>query len=84
MEGLEYLHSRGSGNTNKERRNTMSEYVRKTRDRWDIETNWGYGWETETCEYTWAEAKAQAKCYRENSSGRFDVRVRKHREPIEA
>lgn len=26
-------------------------YVRKTVDRWDIETNYGYGWEIEDCEY---------------------------------
>ena len=26
-------------------------YVRKTRDVWCIDTNWGYGWETES-EYT--------------------------------
>ena len=57
-------------------------YKRKTRDRWDIETNWGYGWDVEYSEYTWAEAKAQAKCYRENSCGRFDVRVVKRREKL--
>ncbi len=57
-------------------------YKRKTRDRWDIETNYGYGWETETSEETAAEAKAQAKCYLENSYGRFRVRVVKRRERI--
>lgn len=57
-------------------------YVRKTRDRWDIETNYGYGWEAETSEYTFAEAKAQAKCYRDNACGRFNVRITKHREKI--
>lgn len=30
-------------------------YVRKTVDRWDIETNYGYGWEVEDCEYTRAK-----------------------------
>lgn len=25
---------------------------RKTRDRWDIMTNYGYGWECENSEYT--------------------------------
>ena len=25
-------------------------YQRKTKDRWDIMTNWGYGWE---CEKVW-------------------------------
>ena len=43
-------------------------YKRKTRDRWDIETNWGYGWETECSEYTWPEAKQTVKEYRENKS----------------
>lgn len=58
-------------------------YKRKTRDRWDIETNWGYGWEAETSEYTLKEAKEQAKCYRENACGRYSVRITKHRERIE-
>ena len=31
-------------------------YQRKTRDRWDIETNYGYGWEVENSEYTRADA----------------------------
>lgn len=26
-------------------------YQRKTRDRWDIMTNYGYGWECENSEY---------------------------------
>ena len=41
-------------------------YIRKTVDRWDIETNWGYGWETECSEYTRAEARQRLKEYREN------------------
>lgn len=56
------------------------DYVRKTRDRWDIETNWGYGWETEISEYTLKEAKEQYRCYIENCS--CDIRMTKHREPI--
>lgn len=32
-------------------------YQRKTKDRWDIMTNWGYGWECENSEYTRADAK---------------------------
>lgn len=59
-------------------------YKRKTRDRWDIETNWGYGWDTECSEYTWPEAKKTAREYRENSDGRFSVRVIKRREKLEA
>lgn len=56
---------------------------RKTRDRWDMETNWGEGWETECSEYTLKEAREQAKCYQENACGRFSVRLTKHRERIE-
>ena len=58
-------------------------YIRKTRDRWDIMTNYGYGWECECSEYTWTEAKQTYKEYRENSAGRFSVRLEKHREKIE-
>ena len=55
---------------------------RKTRDRWDIETNYGYGWEAEDCEYTLAAAKARLAEYRENACGRYIVRMTKHREAI--
>lgn len=58
-------------------------YKRKTIDRWDIETDWGEGWEAECSEYSLKEAKEQAKCYRENSMGIFAVRITKHHEPIE-
>ena len=53
-------------------------YERKTVDRWDIMTNYGYGWECECSEYTWKEAKQRLKEYRENIRG--SVRVEKHRE----
>jgi hypothetical protein len=58
-------------------------YKRKTRDRWDIMTDWGYGWEAETSEYTWTEARQTAREYRENACGRYSVRIEKHREKIE-
>ena len=56
-------------------------YQRKTRDRWDIMTNYGYGWECECSEYTWKEARQTAREYRENIRGA--VRIKKHRERIE-
>lgn len=56
-------------------------YQRKTRDRWDIMTNYGYGWECECSEYTWKEAKQTYREYRENIRGA--VRIEKHREKIE-
>lgn len=56
-------------------------YQRKTIDRWDIMTNYGYGWECENSEYTWKDAKRSIKEYRENITGA--VRLEKHRERIE-
>lgn len=57
-------------------------YERKTIDRWDIETNYGYGWEVECSEYTRAEAKRTYREYRDNvqAYGKGLVRLTKHRE----
>lgn len=52
-------------------------YQRKTYDEWEIQVNYGYGWECETVEFTWKEAKAQAKCYRENIN--YPIRIVKKR-----
>ena len=62
----------------------MANYQRKTRDRWDILVNYGYGdgWEWEISEYTRKEAREQIKSYRENTN--YAVRLEKHREKIEA
>lgn len=67
-----------------ENREKVMAYQRKTRDRWDIMTNWGYGWECENSEYTRKDAKRSLREYRENLAGRADVRMEKHREPITA
>lgn len=56
-------------------------YARKTRDRWDIMTNYGYGWDCECSEYSWPAARRTAREYRENITA--SVRIEKHREPIE-
>ena len=60
-------------------------YQRKTRDRWDIETNYGYGWEVENSEYTRKDAKRSLKEYRENlqAYGKCEVRMTKHSERLE-
>ena len=63
---------------------SMNELSEKDKDRWDIMTNWGYGWECENSEYTRTDAKRSLKEYRENLAGRADVRMEKHREPITA
>lgn len=59
-------------------------YKRKTRDRWDIMTNWGYGWECEISEYTYKEARRRLKEYRENCGSRCDIALEKHREKVDA
>jgi hypothetical protein len=41
-------------------------YQRKTRDEYRLYVNYGQGWEHETTENTFAELKAQQKCYRDN------------------
>ena len=41
-------------------------YQRKTRDTWQLHVNYGQGWEHETTELSWREAKAQIKAYRDN------------------
>ena len=53
-------------------------YIRKTVDRWDIMSNYGYGWECECSEYTYKEAKQRLKEYRENGGGCY--RLEKRRE----
>lgn len=60
-------------------------YKRKTIDRWDIETNYGYGWEVENSEYTREDAKRSLREYRENleAYGKCQVRMTKHREKIQ-
>ena len=60
-------------------------YQRKTRDRWDIETNYGYGWEVENSEYTREDARRSLREYRENLQdyGKCSVRRIKRRERLE-
>ena len=58
-------------------------YIRKTKDRWDLMSNYGYGWECEVSYDTYKEAKEDLKAYRENcANGIFYLE--KHREPINA
>ena len=56
-------------------------YKRKTIDRWDIMTNYGYGWECENSEYTLIDAKRSLREYRENVCS--CARLEKHRERME-
>lgn len=54
-------------------------YVRKTKDIWEIQTNYGYGWEVENTEENLVDAKRSLKEYRENSFGRYSTRLVKKR-----
>ena len=55
-------------------------YQRKTIDRWDLMSNYGYGWECEVSYGSYAEAKTDLKIYRENGGGIY--KLEKHREKI--
>lgn len=55
-------------------------YVRKTRDVYHVQVNYGWGFETVTYEDTWKDAKAMARDYRDNEP--YPVRVVKRREKI--
>lgn len=57
-------------------------YIRKTRDVWRLQGNYGYGWETECEESTRGDGLQRLREYRENGPGAY--RLRKGREPIEA
>ena len=60
-------------------------YVRKTRDRYDIETNCGYGWEVESNYDTYREAKEDIGGYREYTRAYGgSARIVKRREKIRA
>ena len=55
-------------------------YIRKTIDEYEIQGNCGYGWDVETTEATYKEAREQAKCYRENVN--YPIRIMKKRVKI--
>lgn len=55
-------------------------YQRKTKDVYNIVTNYGYGWEVECTEETYKEAKQRLKEYRENTSAQ--VKLKKKRERL--
>ena len=56
-------------------------YVRKTKDIFVVQGNYGQGWETVTTEDTRKEALAQLWCYRENET-QYPHRVVTEREKL--
>lgn len=57
-------------------------YERKTTDRWDIESNYGYGWEVEDSCYSLKEAKINYQLYLENGTGMYRLIKRRERKEI--
>ena len=61
----------------------MASYVRKTKDVWCIETNYGYGWEVESTYDTRKEAVSDLAEYQLMvQSFKGQVRIKKRREKI--
>ncbi len=57
-------------------------YQRKTRDEYELQGNYGQGWERLTTEETYSAAVEQRRCYRDNEGGSY--RIRAVRVPIAA
>ena len=60
----------------------MSTYTRKTVDEYEIQGDYGYGWEMVTVEETWKEARKMLLCYQCNEP-RARHRIKRKRVPIE-
>lgn len=60
----------------------MAAYIRKTRDEWHLEVDYGYGcgWECEVIEDTFREGRERLREYRANCQ--YAVRLVKRRVPI--
>jgi hypothetical protein len=57
-------------------------YQRKTKDVWEVQGNYGYGWEMVTTEESRSDAKKQLACYDENEPN-VPHRLKMVREKIE-
>lgn len=58
-------------------------YIRKTRDEYQLLVNYGYGYEYELVEDTFAEAKARLREYRANLP-QYAAKIVKRRVAVEA
>lgn len=54
-------------------------YKRKTRDEWQLWTNYGYGWECEVAEETRSEIKQRYREYMENAYQLKGIKIKKCR-----
>jgi len=58
-------------------------YIRKTVDVWEVQGNYGQGWECVTAEYTYREARERLHEYRENEPGTsFRLKLTRERRTI--
>lgn len=57
-------------------------YERRTVDVWEIQGNYGYGWDVVCLEETPKDAKEQLRCYNENEP-QYAHRIRYRRIPKE-
>jgi hypothetical protein len=55
--------------------------ARTTLDFWDIQVNYGQGWESEIEEFSWLAAKEQLRSYRVNAP-QYPVRAVKKRDKL--
>lgn len=56
-------------------------YIRSTKDVFEIQGNFGQGWECVTAEETRKDAGVQLRCYRENDT-KYSYRIVKKREKL--
>lgn len=60
----------------------MKTYARKTKDEWQLWTNYGYGWECECVEESRDEGRLRRKEYLENAQGLKNIKLVKRRVPL--
>lgn len=52
-------------------------YARKTRDEYELQGNYGCGWECLTTEDTRKDIRARLREYRENEGGEYRIKLRR-------
>lgn len=52
-------------------------YERKTRDEYELQGDYGQGFELLTCESTYGEIRARLREYRDNEGGTYRIRTRR-------
>lgn len=54
-------------------------YQRKTRDEFELQGNYGQGWECLTCEGSYPAIRQRLREYRENEGGAYRIKSRRVR-----